>query len=423
MGMGTLVTGATRPFAHGAEHVAQLERVLLEGDRAAGALLPTYGNKFELLEGADAFIPRLAADIRGATKQVNLTFYGWHQPSAPGSWVDQVSKAAMDRASEIPVTAIMDQVGSGLLIPGAKRIQRRLFVEQLRGSGIDVIVKPLTMGRGGVDDARLAVDHRKIVEIDGWINYQGGMNLVDQWLTWHDVMVRTEGPMSAQAGAVLAARWRELGGTITDARAAVLTEAMRRPVEDATYGAELLTNGNRHRRELTDAFVAEARAVAEATEPSRLWLANPYLADPKAMEPVVAAARAGHDVRLILAPKVTGGGQLQDVFTDPLRRAWAWEVASAGGTVIVVPEFSHAKVWLSQVGQRPPRASAGAFNLDIGSTRRNYENAIHTSDPQLVDPVEAMFAGQATRGVTATEDVVRGWESLATLRRRLNLQY
>jgi cardiolipin synthase len=423
MGEGTVITAATRAFRHGEAHVAQLQRIVAEGDVAAAHLLPTYGNRFELLEGADAFIPRLVDDILGAEHHVNLTFYGWHPPGTPGSWVDQVSSAAMQRAGEIPVTAIVDQVGTGLLIPGAKRMQRRMFIEQLRASGMEVLDKPLTFGRGGVDDARLAVDHRKIAEIDGWVNYQGGMNLVDQWLTWHDVMVRTEGPMSAQAGAVLAGRWRELGGTVTDARMAVLADAMRRPVDDASHATELLTNGSRHRRELTDAFIAEARAVAEATEPSRLWLANPYLADPRAMEPVVAAARAGHDVRLILAPKVTGGGQMQDVFTDPLRRAWAWEIANAGGTVTVVPDFSHAKVWLSQVGQRPTRATAGAFNLDIGSTRRNYENAVRTTDPQLVEPVEAMFAGQEGRGLLATSDVIDGWKSTARWRRAFNLQY
>jgi phosphatidylserine/phosphatidylglycerophosphate/cardiolipin synthase-like enzyme len=249
------------------------------------------------------------------------------------------------------------------------------------------------------------------------------MNLVDQWLTWHDAMVRTEGPSSAQAGAVLAGRWRDLGGTVSEQRAAILRDAMRRPVADAEHATELLTNGNRHRRELTEAFIAEAEQVARADEPSRLWLANPYLSDPRALAPVVAAAREGHDVLLTLSPKVTGGGQMQDVFTDPLRRAWAWEIANAGGTVIVVPEFSHAKVWLSQVGQARPRASVTAFNLDLGSTVRNYENGVRSTDPGMVLPVEAMFNQQRTRGAQATEDIVAGWEGVARARRRFGLKY
>lgn len=425
MGRGNLITAGTRPFTHGVEHVAQVRALMAGGERAvAGPLLATHGNRFQLLEGADEFIPSLVADIRSAQHQVNFSTYALH-PGLPGGHVRQVTDALIERArAGVAVTAIVDQVGTGLLLPGAKKRERLAFLQELRDNGVGIVVKKVTPGRGGLDDVRFAVDHRKLYEIDGTISYQGGMNLVDAWLPWHDVMVRAEGPTSAQAGAVLAARYRDLGGTVAPARAALLEEALRRPVDDAYHATELLTTGSRSRRDMTEAFIADVQEVTRSTERGRLWVANPYLADPQVMNPVVDAARAGHDVRLTLAPKVVGGAQAQDVFTDPLRRAWAYEVANAGGTVILVPEFSHAKVWLAQrAPDAPTKASVGAFNLDLGSTKRNYENGLRTTDPGLVTSVEGMFLSQQGRGIVPGDDVVAGWEHLARWRERLNLRY
>lgn len=415
MGAAGTIVSSTRALARDSvhAHVAQIRTIALAGDNAAGAMLPTYGNRFDLLEGSDAFVQRLVTDIGAASHQVNFSTYALH-PGAPGSKVQSVVDALIERArAGVRVTGIIDQVGSGLLIPGAKRIQRDAFVGELRGNGIDILVKRLTPTRGGVDDARFAVDHRKVYEIDGHVSYQGGMNLVDAWLPWHDVMLRTEGPAAAQAGALLAGRWRDLGGTVDDVRMAVLEAGLRRPVDDARHATLQLSNGSRHRRELTEQFIADASGAR-----SRLWIANPYLSDPEVMEPIVEAARQGRDVRLLLAPKVQGGGQVQDVFTDPLRRAWAYKIAEAGGQVIVVPEFSHAKVWLAD-----DAVGVGAFNLDLMSTKRNYENAVRTTDPAAIAAVEAMFLRQERRGAVATEDVVAGWRTVARVRDRLGLKY
>lgn len=415
MGMGGTLVRASRASAHdaAAAHVAQLHAVVREGDRAAGALLPTSGNRFELLEGAEAWIPRLVDDIESAQHQVNFSTYALHGGPEDGHVRRVVDALVRRRDAGVPVTGIIDQVGSGLLFPGARRTARLELVEELRDHGVEIAVKRLTPTRGGLDDVRFAVDHRKQYEIDGRISHQGGMNLVDAWLPWHDVMLRAEGPTSAQAGAILAGRWRDLGGTVGPARVAVLEAGLRAPVDEARHAAWQLTNGNRHRRELTERFIADASGARD-----RLWIANPYLADPRAMTPVVEAARAGRDVRLLLAPKVTGGGQAQDLFTDPLRRAWAWEVANAGGSVVVVPEFSHAKVWLAD-----DAASVGAFNLDLSSTKRNYENALRTNDPRAVAAVEQLFLRQQARGFGATQDVVDGWAGIARWRDHLGLRY
>lgn len=400
---GGIVAAAGRSHAHGAEHVAQLHAIARDGDRAAGSLLPTAGNRFEVLEGAESFVVRLVQDVRAAEHQVNLTSYALHAPDDQGSLVQRVTSALIGRAQQgLPVTIVTDQVGSGLLASGVRRAQ----MEQLRDHGVDVRVNSLLGERG-------AIDHRKLYEIDGRISYQGGHNLVDGWLPWHDIMVRAEGPTAAQAGALLAGRWRDLGGTVTRDRLGVLEQGLTAPVADASHAALQLSNGNRQRRELTNFFIDGVRSAKE-----RVWIANPYLGDPRAMSAVVDAARAGLDVRLLLAPKAQTAGQLQDVFTDPMRRAFAHHLADAGGTVVRVREFSHAKAWIHD-----DVATAGTFNLDLSSTVRNYENAISTTDPAALEGLERVFLSQQERGTVAAPEVVDSWRSLGRMRQRLGLRY
>ncbi len=392
-------------------HVAQLEHLVATGDHAASGLLPTSGNRFHLAESTAAFADEVVADVRAARDHVNLTFYGFQQGAPGGPISEKVTAALVDRAGEIPVTVQMDQVGSGMLLRRGNEL-----VDRLRDHGVDVTIHrlPGLLGRAR-GDAWRTVDHRKIVEIDGRVAWAGGMNAVDGWADWPDLMLRVEGPAAAQTGAVLAARGRALGGEVTARRVDVLRAGLSATaMDDATHATRILTDGNRNRRELSDAFVAATNAANE-----RFVLTDPYLSDPRAMHAVIdAARRLGPRAELFLSPKATTGGQRQDVFTDPLRRAWAFRFKEAGGTVHVRPEFSHAKAWLAD-----DVAGVGSHNKDRASMRMSYENLVASNAPDAVALLEASFARARDASIAATDDTVRGWRTLARLRDALGLQY
>jgi phosphatidylserine/phosphatidylglycerophosphate/cardiolipin synthase-like enzyme len=395
-----------------AAHMRQLERLIATGDSAASNLLPTAGNRFRLVDSATAFADQLVVDIRSAQQHINFTEYAIHPGKEGGPVSAKVLNALKDAVADgIPVTAQLDALGSGIALGNRERVQ---MVQQLRDAGVKVTVRPFSLGRGGLDDARAAVDHRKIFEIDGRISWSGGMNLVDEWSPWHDLMIRIEGPASAQLGAVIAARSRDLGQQVTAQRIEVLRRGLSAPVDDAQFATRVLTDGNRHRRELSDAFVAATRTAKD-----RFWLMDPYLSDPRAMREVVGAAeRLGPDAHLFLSTKVTGGGQLQDVFTDPLRRAWAYKFAEAGGEVHVTPSFSHAKGWIID-----DVAGVGSHNKDRSSMRRSYENLVATNDPGAVALLESAMQHQRGVSTQASNDTVAGWRNLARVRDAFNLQY
>lgn len=418
MGIGALGSVDQLLFArhsHGAvtpAHVAQLEHLVATGDRAASGLLPTAGNRFRLVDSASDFADGVVADFAAADHHINFTVYAAHPGAPDGPIADRIVRAAEARAAEgLPVTAHLDALGSGLAFPSR---ERRQFVERMRDSGIDVVVKPFNLRRGPNDDAWRAVDHRKIFEVDGRVAWGGGVNVVDAWSPWHDLMQRVEGPAAAQAGAVMAARFRDLGGEVTPERVAVLRRGLMSPVDDASHATRLLTDGNRHRRELSDAFVDVARSAQE-----RFWLMDPYLSDPRAMREVVGAARRlGPGAELFVSPKVATGGQPQDVFTDPLRRAWAYRFAEAGGQVHLVDRFSHAKGWIAD-----DVAGVGSHNKDRSSIRLSYENLMATNDPVAVGQLESAMQRQRSLGTQAGEDGVAGWRNLARVRDALHLQY
>ncbi|MCW2949821.1 MAG: phospholipase [Thermoleophilia bacterium] len=336
------------------------------------------------------------------------------QPGAPnGPVTERVLDALRARAREgLPVTMQLDALGSRLVFPGRGRSASRKMVADLRAAGVEVLVKPFTLTRARTNEARLSVDHRKIFEIDGRVAWEGGVNLVDSWSPWYDMMLRAEGPVAAQAGAALANRWSELGGTVTDARRALLHRGLDTPASDATSAATQLLNGKRNGRNLTEHF-----ANAAQTAQHRLWIMNPYLGDMRALSDVIGAAKRGVDTRLMLTSKAVSSQQ-QDVFTDPLRRAFAYELQEAGGQVYKVPGFAHAKAWIADND-----AGIGSHNLDRSSTRRSYENAITTNDPSVVGALEAAFAERTAMSIAQQPSAIAGGRILAQVQRRLRLEY
>lgn len=386
-----------------------LRILALKGDALASGLQPTTGNKIKVFVGVKQFVPQVVRDIRAAQKQINITMYAM-RPGPTGGTEDAIVSALIERAhAGIPITVQLDQFGSNLLKPGDSKRASEAMVMRMRNAGIDVRIKPTQLGNAGLNDARFAVDHRKLIEIDGKISYQGGINLVDAWNSWHDVMARIEGPGAAQVGALLVGRWRDIGGTVTERRLQILQQGFNTPVSDATAAVQQLSNGSERRRELTDTYLD---LVNSAT--TTLRVAAPYLASEELLGAIVAAAKRGVHVEVLLPPKA---GEFQDVLTDPLRKAWGADLIKAGAKVIQLPSFSHAKLLIAD-----NKALVGSFNLDDGSERRNYEASFVSDDPDVWQQVNTVFDKQVAAG-NEVDSPPASWNTLSWLRNLLDFEY
>jgi len=293
-----------------------------------------------LLDGGAQAYPRMLSAIAHAQRTVHLEVYLFEAPGVGGEFIAAFSDAA---ARGVSVSVVIDGWGSAR---GGWRV-----AAVLREAGCSVLVynrlRALLVGRFGRN-------HRKVLLVDDEIAFVGGINIGDDNLSlaprrgWADLALEIRGPHCARLGHM------------------VRREAYQ-PV-DASVRIYLcgIGGGFRLRRRYIKAF-ASAR--------TRIDLAHGYfLPDSGVVRAIVAAARRGVEVRLLLAgatdhPLARAASRS---LYRPLLRAGV-EIREWSGSVL------HAKV--ATVDGR--RLLVGSFNLDPFSLA-NSEALIEVDDPLVV---------------------------------------
>ncbi|QKT03204.1 phosphatidylserine/phosphatidylglycerophosphate/cardiolipin synthase family protein [Ectothiorhodospiraceae bacterium 2226] len=305
------------------------------------------GNHFELLNGGGAFYPRMLGDIAQASRYVLLEMYLVESGAVLQRFLDTLISAS-ERG--VQVFMLLDAFGS----MGMSRADRL----RIEAAGIRLAYyNPLKFAHFR---RNLLRNHRKLLLVDGAVAYTGGAGLTDAFAPtdgaapWHEVMVRTEGPVAAD--------WRHLFG-LTWARYAQwplrLTASAAAPHADGARGRVTFSH-RRHNRDLVRALLNQTRTAKE-----RIWIATAYfLPSWKMRRAWRRAARNGVDVRLLLPgpntdhPPVRYAGQR---FYSGLLRA---------GVRIYEyqPACLHAKIALCD-----DWCSIGSSNMDRWNTRWNLE--------------------------------------------------
>lgn len=156
-------------------------------ENSTNAVLYGHSNVSYFPFGEDMF-PRMLEDLRNAKHYIYLEFF----IITKGKMWDSIYEILKEKAKQgVDVRVIWDDVGNVAWKP-------ILYEDELAKNGIKGRVygkvKPLI-------DARLSQrDHRKIMVIDGYIGYTGGVNLADEYINvenrfgvWKDNAIRVEG--------------------------------------------------------------------------------------------------------------------------------------------------------------------------------------------------------------------------------------
>ena len=164
--------------------------------------------------------------------------------------------------------------------------------------------------RASTSSAR--ADHRKLYVIDGAVAWTGGAGIEDHFRDgrFHDVMTRVTGDVVRQAQAAFLTSFHAHGGTLP----ADLSPCFPEPDDpgvDPVALAQVIPGG----------FAAATQAIREQIDGARerLDVMNPYLTDHDMIERILAAARRGAKVRLVVSETLEqrpGHGRAQ----APLRR-------------------------------------------------------------------------------------------------------
>jgi cardiolipin synthase A/B len=304
------------------------------------------------------FFPRIFADIQAARSSVHILMFGWRE----GQVGMQMAALLENKLADgVEVRVIVDGLGSR---PYGKA--REMFT-RLAAAGAQIVVNDMfPPDRDGLfpDGQHLdwrwdelgRADHRKLYVVDGATAWTGGAGIEDHFQDggFHDVMVRVTGDVVRQAQAAFLTSFLGHGGPLPVDLSALFPEPARSG-STPTALAQVIPGG----------FVAASQAIGEQIDGARdrLDLMNPYLTDRDMVERILAAARRGVKVRVVVSEKSNNPQA-----TAALRHHYA-DLLAAGAEVWELPgTVVHAKVVVAD-----DVISFGTVNLDAWALYRNSE--------------------------------------------------
>ena len=274
-----------------------------------------------MVEGRE-FFPRIFADVEAAGSSVHVLMFGWREGEVG------LRMAALLRrklAEGVEVRVICDSFGS------RPYEQAREMFTELAAAGAEIVVNDVfPPDRDGLypngqridwrQDEVGRADHRKLYVIDGAVAWTGGAGIEDHFENgrFHDVMTRLTGDVVRQAQAAFLTSFRGHGGPLPDDLARYFVEP---PEAGATRVALVQVIPGGH--------VAASQAIGEQIDlaRARLDVMNPYVTDRDMVDRILAAARRGVRVRVVVS-EVSNNAQATAAFRHRYRELQAERVES-----------------------------------------------------------------------------------------------
>lgn len=347
------------------------------------------GNRATLYRYGSEFFPALLEAIPQAQTSICLEFYAINDDQTGRTVADALLAAA---ARGVRVYLLYDYIGC-FDTPTA-------FFKRLSKGGVCCRAFNPPPFRKGIAwfDKR---DHRKIVVIDGWCVFTGGMNIADVYsglgkkqTKWRDVGLRIEGEVGLELLRLFQETWAgecgiPPGGCDPGPAPLVFGDAKVSVI-----------NGGPH---LKRSFIRSAFRLAIAGASESVTIASPYfIPGPRVIRSLLRAAGRGVRVRLLLPYK-------SDVpLVRLVSRTYYAQLLKNGVEIFEMDRaVLHAKVLLVDGNW----TMVGSANMDLRSFHRNYElNVVVDSydfGAQVEEMLEADLAG--ARPIVLHEHERRGW--------------
>ena len=319
------------------------------------------------------FFPRIFADVQSARSSVHILMFGWREGQIGTEMASLLERKLREG---VVVRVIVDRYGS------RPYGEAREMYTKLAAAGAQIVVNDeVPIDRDGLYPDQLhfdwrqdevgRADHRKLYVIDGKVAWTGGAGIEDHFENggFHDIMVRVTGDVVRQAQAAFLTSFRGYGGPLPQD----LTPYFPDPAEHGDIPiafAQVIPGG----------FVAATQAIREQIDAARkrLDLMNAYLTDKDMIERVLAAARRGVKVRIVVSQtsnNAPASSALRDHYGELLAAgAEIWELP---GTVV------HAKVIVSD-----DIVSFGTVNLDAWALYRDAEDLMIARNAEVAQRFE-----------------------------------
>ena len=346
--------------------------------------LPFRFSRVDILSDGHQFVTTLLADIARAKEHIHIDMYIFEDDELGLL----VSDALISKSRQgVEVRVIYDDVGCW-------NVKHRFF-ERMREEGIDV--SPFLPVRfPSVTSSVNYRNHRKIVIIDGFIGYVGGMNIAKRYvkglgkLRWRDTMLRIEGMGVYSLQRAFLIDWYFVDRTLLSDRK--YYPAMDAATEPAGSGLmqTVVSGPTAAYPEIMQGFV---RIIHNARK--YIYMETPYFLP---TEPVLfamkTAAAAGIDVRL-LVPKENDA-----TLTEWASRSYLREADAAGIKVMLYTGgFLHSKMLVSD----DCISTCGSSNVDFRSFENNFEVNVFFYDEDLALCMKQLFLEDERQAVNLKE--------------------
>jgi cardiolipin synthase len=337
----------------------------------------------------------MMAAVREAKTTVNLETYIFDQDELGLQFADLLIEK---RRQGIIVNVMYDSVGT-LSVPQA-------FFERMKAGGVNLLafnpVNPVArVGKWEVNNR----DHRKLLVVDGNTAFTGGINISSDYANssffgsgrrpntadakkvgWRDTHVKIEGPAAAAFQYSFVNNWvRQEAGELPEADyfpnlPAVGDKVVRVLASDPEKGFEI--------------YKSLVLAIQEAKKTIHITSAY-FVPDQQIVDALIAAARRGVDVRLVL-PGVTDHGLVLHA-----GRAF-YDQLLAGGVRIHQLQVAvlHAKTAVIDGSW----STIGSANIDRRSFIHNYELNVIVLDPAFGQEMERAFSEDLRDSKEVTKD-------------------
>jgi cardiolipin synthase len=364
-----------------ANATGDLKQLAVLEEQATGLPL-IAGNRVQLLFDGPATMREMMAAARAATTSINLETYIFDQDPIGLQFAEVLMEK---RRQGVTVNVMYDSVGT-LGTP-------QLFFDRMRAAGIDMIAfNPVNPAKAKGNWSINNRDHRKLMVVDGTVAFTGGINISSDYansslfrsrrkpdtvdkdkIGWRDTHVKIEGPAVAALQWAFVNNWvRQEGGELS-ARDYFPRLA---PVGDKFVRVLATDPGSN-----SEIYKSLLVAINEARKSVHITSAY-FVPDQQVVDALIAAARRGVDVKLVL-PGVSDHGLVMYA-----GQAF-YEQLLAGGVKIFQLQVAvlHAKTAVIDGAW----STIGSANIDRRSFIHNYELNVVVIDPAFGRDMESAF--------------------------------
>lgn len=333
--------------------------------------LYTYGR--DLYEG-------MLAAIEYAKDTIYIESFIWKDDTIGREFKERLIRRAEEG---VEVYVIFDAFGN-FVVPRAFKRDWPPSVKVMQFQGISKLWHVF-------DPRRYAVDHRKLLLVDGHIAFIGGYNIGDLYAAeWRDTHLRVRGPAAAELAQSFVDFWN---------RHCPARDVIKQRY-DRTFDPLITIHGNDAIRltfPIRDMYIDAIDRAAE-----RILLTNAYFApDHILLDALKAAAKRGVDVQVLL-PWTSN-----HILADWAARGYFNECLEAGIRI-----FGYRKAMIhAKTGTIDGKWSTiGTANLDRLSSVGNFEINVELYSDELAEQMGQAFACDMTNAFELSRD---RWESRA----------